>query len=333
VGRSENRVIALAGDIGGTKTNIGLFERGARRPLLKALESYPSGTAAGLEEIIARFLKTHPARISCACFGVAGPVEKGRAITTNLPWEISESRVKKQFKWTRVCVVNDLAATAVAIPLLTGRETFGLNKGKTARKQNIGLVAPGTGLGMALLVWSGHRYVPVASEGGHADFGPNSPKESDLWRHLRRRFGHVSSERVLSGPGLCNVYGWLKDSGRFKEPQWLAERMNKTDPPRAIAEAALQKKSRLAAAALDTFVSVLGAVAGDLALTGTTRGGIYLGGGIAPKILPVLQSNGFLNAFLAKGRFRTFLEQIPVRVILNDKAALLGAASCAFENF
>lgn len=332
MGRSENRAIALAGDIGGTKTNIGLFERGTRRPLLKALGSYPSGTASGLEEIIALFLRKHQVRISCACFGVAGPMEKGRAITTNLPWEVSESRIRRRFKWTRVRVVNDLAATAVAIPLLTGRETFGLKKGKAARKQNIGLVAPGTGLGMALLVWSGDRYVPVASEGGHADFGPNSPRESDLWRHLRRRFGHVSIERVLSGPGLCNVYGWLRDSGRFKEPRWLAERMNEMDPPTAITEAALQKESRLAAAALETFVTVLGAVAGNLALTGTTRGGIYLGGGIPPKILPVLQSNGFVNAFLGKGRFRTFLEQIPVQVILNEKAALLGAASCAFED-
>jgi glucokinase len=321
----------MAGDIGGTKTNLGLFQMGKVRPSSKAMEAYSSRDAPNLEHIIGRFLDKHQATITSACFGVAGPVQGGRSKTTNLPWTISENSIKKRFKWDHVALINDLTATAYAIPLLTNIELHPLNEAKARKGQNLGLVAPGTGLGMALLIWVEDKYIAVASEGGHADFGPNDLMEAELWEYLYERWDHVSAERVLSGSGLFNIYSWLRDSGRYPEPAWLAKEIKEKDPARAISEAAMDRKDPLCEEALDIFVSALGAVAGNLALTGVTTGGIYLGGGIPPKILPKLNEPAFLQAFMNKGRFKDLLEKIPVRVILNDKAALLGAAHCAFE--
>lgn len=327
----EDRTLVLAGDIGGTKTNLGLFFRGKRRPLPKVIEGYSSRRAANLENIIQRFLERHQVSIVSACFGIAGPVVNGRCKITNLPWDVSEDRIKRRFKWDHVRLINDLMAAALAIPLLHSNEVLALNKIKTRKGQNLALVAPGTGLGEALLVFQNGQYMPISSEGGHADFSPNSEAEIKLWRYLHKKFDHVSIERVLSGPGLLNIYSWLKDSGQYKEPLWLARKMKERDPARVITEAALNEKNPLCIAALNMFVSILGAVSGNLALTGTTTGGVYLGGGISPKILPVLKKGVFMKAFTDKGRFRNYLEKIPVKVILNDKAALLGAAFRAFE--
>ncbi|MCK4390208.1 MAG: glucokinase [Desulfobacterales bacterium] len=322
----------LAGDIGGTKTNLGLFARGKRRPVLKALETYQNREAPSLEHMISRFLERCDVSISSACFGVAGPVKNGRCKMTNHPWYISERKLKNRFNWNRVRVINDIIATAYALPLLTRGESFPLNEGKVARRENLGLIAPGTGLGEAVLIWSDGQYIPVPSEGGHSDLAPTSETEMALWQYLHQRLGHVSVERVLSGPGLFIVYCWLKFTGQEKEPIWLAEKMNKDDPSKVIFEVALVEKEPLCVKALDLFVSKFGAAAGNLALTGLTRGGIYLGGGIAPKILPKLQEGLFMQAFVDKGRFTPLLYQIPVRVILNDRAALLGAAVCAIQN-
>lgn len=327
----EDRTLVLAGDIGGTKTNLGLFIRGRRRPLLKVIESYSSRRAANLENIIKRFLEKHRISIFSACFGIAGPVVNGRCKTTNLPWDVSEARIKGRFRWERVRLINDLTATAQGIPLLNSRELVYLNRARPRKGQNLGLIAPGTGLGMALLIYQEDRYISVSSEGGHADFSPNNEDEVELWQYLHKRLGHVSLERVLSGPGLLNVYSWLKDSGQYKEPLWLARKIKEMDPARVIAEAAMNNKSPLCIKSLNMFVSVLGAVSGNLALTGMTTGGLYLGGGIPPKVLPVLKKGIFMKAFTNKGRFRNYLEKIPVRIILNDKAALLGAAFLAFE--
>jgi glucokinase len=317
IAKDEN--VVLAGDIGGTKTNLGLFSRGKRRPVAKIIETYPSREAPHLESIIEQFLSKHR------------PVISGRSQTTNLPWDVSEVKIKNRFKWSQVGLINDLTATAYAVPLLKSRELLSLNKAKARKEQNLALVAPGTGLGEALLIFGEGHYIPVASEGGHADFSPNNEAEVELWRYLSERFGHVSTERVLSGPGLVNIYSWLRDSKRFSEPAWLVKRMEEIDPARAIAEAALNEKHPLCVASLNAFVSILGAVAGNLALTAMTTGGVYLGGGIPPKILPKLEEPIFMKAFTNKGRFKEFLERIPVRVILNDKAALLGAAQCAFR--
>jgi glucokinase len=333
VNSGSDETLVLAGDIGGTKTSLGVYAKGKRRPSLKVIKTYPSREASGLEDIIGQFLEKTGISVDRACFGVAGPIEKGRVKTTNLPWEVSVVGIRRRFGWPQVRLINDLAATALGMLLLGRREICLLNDKRPSKGQNVGLLAPGTGLGMALLVWCGHRYIPVSSEGGHMDFGPNTPAEMDLWHYLRRRFGHVSMERALSGPGLFNIYRRLKHSGRYKEPAWLSRKIGEHDPPRVITEAALDRKTPLAVAALKMFVGIFGSVAGNLALAGMTTGGMYLGGGIPPKILPRLKDYGFLEAFENKGRFKAFVHNIPVRVILYDKAALLGAAQCGFSDF
>jgi len=321
----------LAGDIGGTKTNLGLFVKGERRPKPKVTETYASRDAPDLEHIIERFMGRHRVDINSACFGIAGPVVNGKSKTTNLPWVVSEDKIKNRFKWSRVSLVNDLTATAYAVPLMSSRELFSLNKARVRRAQTLALVAPGTGLGEALLIFQNGHYVPISSEGGHVDFAPTNEEEIALWQYLHRLWGHVSVERVLSGPGLVNIYSWLKETARYREPAFLAGMMRETDPAKAITQGAMAYKNPMCVKALNIFVAIFGAVAGNLALTGMTTGGVYLGGGISPKILPKLKEGLFMKAFTDKGRFKTLLENIPVRVILNDKAALLGAAHHAFE--
>ena len=327
----DHESIILAGDIGGTKTNLGLFIQGKRRPLLKVIETYPSQGALKLEDIIEQFLERHPVSITSACFGIAGPVINGRCRTTNLPWDVSEVRIKGLFRWKKIRLINDLTATALGIPLLNSRELVSLNRIRPRKGQNLGLIAPGTGLGQALLIFQDGRYIPVSSEGGHADFSPNSEAELKLWRYLHNRYGHVSMERLLSGPGLVNIYSWLKDSGQYREPKWLNIVMKEGDPARLISEQAMNNKQPLCTATLNVFVSIFGSVAGNPALTGAATGGVYLGGGIPPKILSKLKEDIFMNAFTNKGRFKDFMKKISVRVILNDRATLLGSAYSAFE--
>ncbi len=324
-------MIVLAGDIGGTKTNLGLFVKGKSKPLPKVVKTYSSTNAKDFTEILAKFIQHHPARIDSACFGIAGPVISGRSKATNLPWSVSEEQLRRRFNWPNVRVINDLEATAKAIPILQSRDLYALNKIRIRKGQTIGLVAPGTGLGQALLVFHKGRYFPIASEGGHVDFAPNSAQQVSLWEYLHRKYGHVSAERVASGHGLINIYNWLKSSTNYSEPVWLSNKMKNMDPARVISETALDKKNRLCMKTLALFVSILGAVAGNLALTGLTTGGMYLGGGISPKIFPKMAPKGFMQTFVRKGRFKQVLEKIPVRVILNDKAALLGAAGYAIE--
>ncbi len=329
-GENDNSLV-LAGDVGGTKTLLGLFAHGKKRPRLKLSETYDSRERSGLTEIIKAFIGKHPATISDACFGIAGPVMDGRCKTTSLPWKVSEKEIRQRFGWRRVRLINDLAATAHAVPMLNRKEVFSLNPGRAAGGKNIGIIAPGTGLGEAFLVFAKGSYIALPSEGGHVEFAPRDEREIRLWKYLRRCYEHVSIERILSGPGLVNIYSWLKETGRSVEPEWLSKSMEEKDPPRAITEAALAHQEPLCVETLNTFVSILGAAAGNLALTGTTTGGIYLGGGILPKILPMLKEAIFMKAFTDKGRFRDYLKRIPVRVILNEKAALLGAARFALE--
>ena len=284
-----------------------------------------------MTELIAKFIRNHPAHIDSACFGIAGPVINGRCQTTNLPWIVSENRIQRRFNWPRVRLINDLTATAKAINLLNHRELFPLNHARIRKRQNMALVAPGTGLGQALLIFQNGTHWPIASEGGHADFAPNNENGIKLWQHLYQRYGHVSVERVLSGQGLVNIYDALKKMENYREPQWIATKMKKMDPARVITETALAKEDRLCIKTLKMFVSIFGAVAGNLALNGMTTGGVYLGGGISPKILPKVKTKDFMQSFTNKGRFKNLLEKIAVRVILNDKAALIGAASCAFH--
>ncbi|MFH1479849.1 MAG: glucokinase [Pseudomonadota bacterium] len=328
--KDDDQIPVLAGDIGGTKTYLGLFQKGKGRPAPVVMERYASKDAPDLEHILKQFLNTHQGRIRSACFGIAGPVRNGRCRTTNLPWEVSARRLKERFRWKQVSLVNDVTAMAMAVPLLNSREVVSLNRARAASNGSIGVIAPGTGLGMALLIrLGGNRFTPIPSEGGHVDFAPNHPVEIELWHVMRRQWKHASLERLLSGSGIYNIYCWLKESGRYEEPGWLEEALKKDDPARVISESALKERQPICLEALKRFVSILGAAAGNLALTGTTTGGIYLGGGIAPKILPILRERDFKEAFTNKGRFTGWLEKVPLRVILNDKAALLGAAYLA----
>jgi len=326
----DHRLI-LAGDVGGTKTNLGIFAGGKSRPILKIMETYDSRKASGLEDIIERFMNEYAAPLAGACFGIAGPVVDGRSKTTNLPWVVSEGQLKRRFKWPHVRLINDLTATAQAVPFLNRRELHFLNSVRARKSRNIALVAPGTGLGEALLIFQKGKFIPIPSEGGHADFSPKNEEEIQLWRYVHKLFGHVSIERLLSGTGLFNIYSWLKDSGQYKEPAWLRKNIKEQEPAKAIIEAAMAKKHPLCVASLNRFVSIFGSVAGNLALTGMTTGGVYLGGGIPPRIIAKLEEDIFMKAFTDKGRFKGFMERIPVRVILNDRTALMGAASVGLE--
>lgn len=322
---------ALAGDIGGTKTRLGLFVPGKLRPVARVTATFSSPEADSLEAIVAKMLERYPAKIKTGCFGIAGPVIRGECHTTNLPWVVSEKKLRRRFGWQQVRLLNDLSSTAMAVPLLTHRELKALNGFRLRKGQNMGLIAPGTGLGQALLVYDKGRYRSVASEGGHANFAPSDASETDLWNYLHARFDHVSVERVLSGQGLVNIYGWLKSGGDFAESPAIRQAMRISDAARVITENAINGKDPLCLAALHRFCRIFGSIAGNLALTGLTTGGIFLGGGIPPKILPVLQDGNFMAAFIAKGRFEAFMKKIAVKVILNDRAALLGAARCALE--
>ncbi len=321
----------LAGDIGGTKTYLGLFMPGKHRPSLQMTETFSSRRATGLDQIIEGFLKDKNVSIRSACFGIAGPVLNGRCRTTNLPWVVSEAHLMKRFQWPRVRLFNDLTATVLAIPSLRGRELHVLHRGQPVKGGPVALIAPGTGLGMALLIFHGDTVLPIPSEGGHAGFCPATEDQLALWKYIKVRFGHASVERVLSGPGLHNIYSFFVSSNRFDEPHWLGDEIRRKDPSRVISERALQNRNPLCVAALDLFIEIFGATAGNLALTGLTTGGIYLGGGIPPKILSRLEGKAFMTAFTQKGRFTELLKKIPVRVILNDKAAILGAAAEALR--
>jgi glucokinase len=328
----DNMKLVMAGDIGGTKTNIGLFSAGQSRPSCEVEKSYSSQDVSSLQEVIEQFLDEHPEPVSSACFGIAGPVIKGESKTTNLPWVVSEETIKERFEFGRVRLINDLAATAMSVPALLESEVHKLNTCIPEKGGAIGIVAPGTGLGIALAVFKEGSIHTVSSEGGHVDFAPRNEREIDLLRHLLDQLSHVSIERVVSGPGLFAIYSWLREYRDYREPDWLAEKMTSEDEaPKVISQTALADKDPLCVEALDLFASIMGAVAGNLALTGMTTGGIYLGGGIPPKIVQKLDDGTFMEAFTAKGRFRDLLSTIPVRVILNDKAALLGAACCALE--
>ncbi|HEY0512996.1 MAG TPA: glucokinase [Thermoanaerobaculia bacterium] len=322
----------LAGDVGGTKTNLGLFEgQGARLRLLRSGQ-YHSADFPGLSAVILDFLQGGPAGadLEAACFGIPGPVIDNRASTPNLAWVVDGAQVAADIHLDRLALINDLVATAEGIPLLETDEVAILQEGSPDPEGNRALIAAGTGLGMALLPRIGDRWVPVPSEGGHADYPPRTEDEIDLLRHLRERFGRVSSERIVSGPGLFNIYNFLRDVRKLPESAPVREAIARgDDPAKAIGEAAVAGGAagcELCARALQMLVDAYGALAGNLALLGTAIGGVYLGGGIAPKILPRLGQGPFLHAFKAKGRFVPYLEKVPVRVILNDRAALLGAA-------
>ena len=320
----------LAGDIGGTNTRLAFFEGSAQRPVPVVSEVYPSRSHRGLEEILRIFLAAHQEPVESAAFGIAGPVKDGRCQTPNLPWNVDCASIAQFLGLSSAGLLNDLEANAHGIAVLGPDDFVTLYEGAPGATGNRALISAGTGLGEAGLVAEGNEYRPYASEGGHADFAPRTELEVALLRHLWQLYDHVSYERVLSGPGLYNIYQFLRDTRRAEETASLAEELARRDPPRVIAEHALEGDSPICTLAMEMLVSIYGAEAGNLALRAMATGGLYLGGGVAPKILPKLQEPIFLKAFRAKGRLSGFIDAVPVRVIMNDQTALLGAARVAF---
>ena len=324
----------LAGDLGGTKTILALFAQdgSARNPILQV--RYSSKEYPSLTRMLDAFLSEHNVVIDAASFAVAGPVVAGKADITNLSWVISEDGLRERLGDIPVLLVNDLQAAAYAIPALTPNDLHTLHPGEMEQTGAIAVIAPGTGLGEAYLVWDGVRYRAYASEGGHTDFAPRNELEMALLRFLLRRMDHVSYERVCSGVGIPNLYAYLKDSGYAPEPPWLAQQLQQADDPTpVIITAALQSDPpcALCSATLDMFVSILGAEAGNLALKVLSTGGVYLAGGIPPRILDALRHGQFMQSFIRKGRFADRLIRMPVNVVLNPNTALIGAARYGFD--
>lgn len=324
----------LAGDIGGTKTVLAVYseEHGARQSVAEKV--YASASYGSLEKIIADFLASTDLRIDRACFGVAGPVVEQQSRITNLPWVITAKRLQSTLGIGSVALLNDLQAIAYAVPHLQPDEVHTLHKGNPLPGGNIAVIAPGTGLGEAYLTWDGNRYHAYPSEGGHGDFAPTSAIEIELLRYLMERLDHVSYERLASGSGFPNIYNFLRDGGYAEEPAWLTEQLHhSTDPSPIIVKAGMTREPpcELCTMALDLFVSILGAETGNLALKLIARGGVYLGGGIPPRILPALEQQRFMRSFLHKGRMADLLLAMPVHVILNPKTALLGAVFFGLE--
>ena len=316
----------LAGDVGGTNTRLAFFEQRAGKLQSIFEHIYPSHGHASLEDIVAEFLASQRVRPDSVAIGVAGPVRDGVCRATNLPWVVDARLVAKRIGFSSITLLNDLEANAYGIATLEPKDFVVLQRGAPVATGNCAVISPGTGLGEAALHWCGSHYLPLASEGGHSSFAPRDDLQDELLKHLRAQFGHVSWERLVCGPGLVSIYEFLRDTGRGEEPAWLAAEMKKGDPAPVISRIALAGKSALCETALDLFVVLLGSEAGNMALKVLAMGGVYIGGGIAPKILPKLQTPAFLAAFTDKGRMKEMLESMPVRVILNEGTALRGVA-------
>ena len=318
----------IAGDIGGTKTNVALFEaRDRQLGRIVVQQSFPSGGYDSLEAILADFVAAQrPDVINGACFGVAGPVVRGRVEATNLAWKVSDESLARSLKIDHVHLINDLEATAFGIGELSPEQLYTLNEGESDPSGHRALIAAGTGLGMAGIFNDGGRFIPMPSEGGHMDFAPRNEREFELLSYLREKVGgRVSYERVMSGLGIFNIYSFLRDRRYGEEPAWLADEIVSGDATAAISRAGLGGKSELAAMTLQMFVEAYGAMAGNLALLMKSTGGLYVGGGIAPKILDKLKDGTFMRNYGDKGRMSGLVMSIPVRVILDDKTALYGA--------
>ena len=321
----------LAGDVGGTKVHLALyaFEDGRLKPVRDA--RFPAHEFTSLDAVVEKFLGSEEReQIVASCFGVPGPVRDGRLKLTNLPWELGAHDIARSLHIEHIFLINDLEANGYGIPELAPESICTLAAGDPAAYGHRGLIAAGTGLGQALLIWDGRTHRPIPSEGGHCDFAARTDREVGLFKYLQRTLnGRVSWERVVSGIGIKNIYEYLRDVEKLEEPAWLRDRMAAEDPNAVIGTCAEDGSSQLCFETMQLFASAYGAEAGNLALKVLALGGIYLGGGIAPKMIKTLNSGGFMEAFLDKGRLSAVLKTIPVRIILDDACALLGAAAFA----
>ncbi len=327
---STKTTYLLAGDVGGTKANLALFEHGKGGKLtLVRNKRYPSADYGGLEEIVAKFLAKSGDRVQGVCFGVPGVVRNNRAQPTNLKWEIDGASLASELGTNHVVLINDLAANAAGIAELADDDFETLQDGLVSPVGNRCIISPGTGLGEAGLFWDGTRHLPWASEGGHANFAPRSELEIELLCYLQARFGHVSIERVASGLGIQNIYAFLRDSGHGQETPAVVEAFKKDDPGKVIEGAAEEGTCKMCSQAIEIFAHALANEAANLALKTMATGGVYFGGGIPAKMLWKLRGSAFISDFNAKGRLESLMESMPVKVVLNDQAALLGAARIA----
>ncbi len=321
----------LAGDIGGTKTNLALYALEGEDELRLVRESsFPSTQYAGLEDVIADFRSREvDTAIAAGTFGIAGPVLDGRVEVTNLPWKVDAAEIRQAIGGGQVRLMNDLEATAYGALFLPAAELLTLNEGKP-RRGNCAVIAAGTGLGQAFLFWDGQGYRPVATEGGHIDFPPRNEKEVFLLHFLREQHqGRVSYERVLSSPGLVSIFNFLCQVLQRPVAKTLRARLQIEDAAAVIGEAGVAGSCQTCAEAVDLFISLYGAQAGNLALTVMSVGGVYIGGGIVTKLLPKMTAGGFMRSLTDKGRFSQLLQDMPVRIILNPRAAQVGAAHAA----
>ena len=317
----------LAGEIGATRTRLAAFETEGNRLKCVVEKTYLSQNHSGLAEILPQFIRSEGIPVHSACFGVAGPVRAGRSKISNLPWTIDAKDLASLLKLNSVGLLNDLEAYAYGIDALESKDFITLSPGSEDAEGNRAVISAKTGLGMAGLYWDGFRHHPFACEGGHADFAPRDQVQMELLAYLQKEFGRVSCERILSGPGIRHIYDFLRDTKKVEEPAWLREQLAEAqDQPPLISQLALEGKAAICQQTLDVFVSVLGAEAGNCALRYMTSGGIFIGGTIAAKIAPAMQTRGFMQAFLDKGRMEALLKDMPVQIVVNDNCGLIGAA-------
>jgi glucokinase len=317
----------LAGEMGATHARLAAFETEGNRLQRVVEKIYMSQQHDGLAGILAHFIKTEGIPVHSACLGVAGPVRGGRSKISNLPWVIDAREVAKQLRLNSVGLLNDLEAYAYGIDGLDSADFISLSEGSEDAEGNRAVISAKTGLGMAGLYWDGFRHHPFACEGGHADFAPRNDLQMELLAYLQKKYGRISCERILSGPGIKNIYDFLRDTNKAEEPEWLRTEMAAApDPPALISQTALAGKAAICDQALTIFVSVFGAETGNCALHYMTTGGIFIGGSIAAKIVPKMKDPVFLESFLDKGRMEAILKDMPVKIVANDDCGLIGAA-------
>src|SRR3981081_908138 len=317
----------LAGEIGATHTRLAAFETEGNQLQCAVEKTYMSQQHDGLPGILADFIKTEGIPVHSACLGVAGPARAGRRKISNLPWVIDAREVAEQLRLNSVGLLNDMEAYAYGIDGLESKDFVTLSEGVEEAEGNRAIISAKTGLGMAGLYWDGFRHHPFACEGGHADFAPRNDLQMELLAYLQKKYGRISCERILSGPGIKNIYDFLRDTHKAEEPEWLRTQMSAApDPPALISQMALESKSALCHQTLSIFVSVFGAETGNCALNFMSTGGIFIGGSIAAKIVPKMKSLIFMESFLHKGRMESLLKDMPVKIVLNDDCGIIGAA-------
>ena len=317
----------LAGEIGATRTRLAAFQKEGSRLQLVVEKSYLSQEHGSLSEIIAAFIKAEGIAAHSACFGVAGPVRRGRSKISNLPWVIDARDLAKQLQLDAVGMINDLEAYAYGIDGLDSKDFVTLNEGSEDAEGNRAVISARTGLGVAGLYWDGFRHHPFACEGGHSDFAPRNTLEMELLAYLQKKYGRISCERLLSGPGIKNIYDFLRDTQKAEEPQWLKDQIAAaTDAPALISQLAQEGKAAICDQSMTIFVSIYGAETGNVALNFLSTGGIFIGGSVAAKNVSKMKDPIFMESFLDKGRMVDLLKEIPVTIVLNDDSGLIGAA-------